>query len=185
MLFRSGKEFILSKITVILILINLFISLSRGVTDIFKDNSGFFDDTYVPALEAILNLIFSIILVQKIGLNGVIIGTIISNILIIVLLKPILVFKRCFEKNMISYIKDLIKSLILVAISIILVNFILDNIVKVDYTNINNWIDFIYKSLVTGTISLLVILIIFSLDKNFKNFLEKNVVTIFFLRKKT
>ncbi|MGL6115567.1 MAG: lipopolysaccharide biosynthesis protein, partial [Cetobacterium sp.] len=94
-----GDEFILSSMTVSLILVNLFIHLIRGITDTFKNSCGFFNDIYVPALESILNLVFSLILVKKIGLNGVIIGTIISNITIILLLKPILVFKKCFDKN--------------------------------------------------------------------------------------
>ena len=37
-----GKDFILPKLTVFLIMINLFIQSFRGITDIFKDGSGFF-----------------------------------------------------------------------------------------------------------------------------------------------
>lgn len=59
-----GKNYIISKFTLILITINLFINLSRGIIDSFKDSFVFFDDVYLPISEAIINFIFSVILTQ-------------------------------------------------------------------------------------------------------------------------
>ena len=56
-----GENFILPKLTVILILINLFIHLIRGITDAFKNSCGFFDDTYTPILESLINLILALV----------------------------------------------------------------------------------------------------------------------------
>lgn len=104
-----GKEFTLSKLTVILILINLFIQSFRGIVDTFKEGAGFFHDIHLPISEAIINFVVSIVLVQYIGLNGVIIGTICSNILVICIIRPILVFRRCFNKDVKDYIKNIWK----------------------------------------------------------------------------
>lgn len=160
-----GKDFMLSKLTVILILMNLFIQCFRGITDIFKDGSGFFDDIHLPISEAIINFIISIILVQYIGLNGVIIGTIVSNILIICIAKPILVFRRCFDRDIKDYIKIYGNYLILAIISLLSCNFILKFI---PLKNINSWFDWIIQGIIIGSIIFIIVFIIFLSNKDFR-----------------
>lgn len=161
-----GKDFVLFKTTIILLLVNLFIQCFRGITDIFKEGSGFFDDIYLPISEAIINFIVSIVLVQHIGLNGVIIGTIVSNILIIGIAKPILVFTRCFDKNMINYIKIYSNYLILIIFSVLSCNFILKFI---PLKSINSWFDWIMQGIIIGSITFVIIFIIFLTNKDFRN----------------
>ncbi|MBC2850933.1 oligosaccharide flippase family protein [Cetobacterium sp. 8H] len=165
-----GNSFILPKVTVVLILINLFINLSKLITDSFKFSCGFFDDTHAPIIESFLNLIISLVLVQKYGLNGVIIGTVVSNILIILLLKPILVFKRCFDKNWSIYIKDLSKLILLTVMTFIVVEYTL-KILGLNFENILSWSTMVYKSFLLGIISLIIAFMIFSIDKFFRNFI--------------
>lgn len=169
-----GKEFLLPRLTVVLILINLFIHLTRGLTDSFKNSCGFFDDTYAPALESIINLVFSLIFVQRIGLNGVIIGTVISNISVILLLKPILVFKRCFGKKGYEYLLDSGKLFSLSMLSILLITITLKKI-NINYTEIESWKELIIKGSFLGSISLLTTVLVFMLDKYFKKFLFENL----------
>lgn len=165
-----GNEYLLSKVTIILILINLFIQLIRGVTDTFKIASGFFDDTYVPFLESGLNLIISIVLAKKIGLNGVIIGTIISNIFIILILRPVLVFKRCFNKSSSKYIKISIYYFFLTGLSIALSQLVINNI---NMYSITSWTLWIYKSIIIGIVSLIIVSLVFFSDKKFRRILKK------------
>lgn len=160
-----GNEFVLPKLTVFLIMINLFIRSFRTITDTFKEGSGFFDDIYLPILEAIINFVLSLILAQHIGLNGVIIGTIFSNILIIFIAKPILVFKRCFNKEIKDYIKIYLNYLILIFISLTSCNFVLK---FVPLKNINSWFDWIINGIKTGSVTFIVIFIIFLNNKDFK-----------------
>lgn len=164
-----GKDFILPKLTVILILINLFVQCFRGITDIFKDGSGFFDDIHLPISEAVINFIISIILVQYIGLNGVIIGTIVSNILIICIAKPILVFKRCFDKNIKDYVKIYGNYLILIVLSLLSCNFIMKFI---PLKNISSWFDWIVQGILVGSITLVITFVIFLSNKDFRSNLE-------------
>lgn len=160
-----GKNFILSKLTVILILVNLFIQCFRGITDIFKDGSGFFDDIQLPVSESIINFVLSIILVRYMGLNGVIIGTIASNILIICIAKPILVFERCFDKNIKDYMKVYGNYLILIIVSLLSCNFILKFILL---KNISLWIDWIVQGIIIGSITFVIVFIIFLSNKDFR-----------------
>ena len=161
-----GRDFTLPKLTVFLIMINLFVQSFRGITDIFKDGSGFFDDIQLPISEAIINFVLSIILVQYMGLNGVIIGTIVSNILIIFIAKPIMVFKRCFNKDIKDYIKIYGNYLILIIISLLSCNFILKFI---SLKNVNSWFDWIINGIIIGSITFIVTFIVFLSNRDFRN----------------
>lgn len=160
-----GRDFVLSNSTVFLVMINLFIQSFRGITEIFKDGSGFFDDIHLPISEAMINFILSIILVQYIGLNGVIIGTIVSNILIICIAKPILVFKRCFDKDIKDYIKIYGNYLILIIVSLLSCNFILK---FVSLKNVNSWFNWIINGIIVGSITFIIVFIIFLSNKDFR-----------------
>ncbi len=153
-----------------MILINLFIHLTRLITDVFKDSCGFFDDTYAPILESGINLILSLILVKKIGLNGVIIGTLVSNVIIIFSLKPILVIKRCFGKKISEYVIDIFKLLILSSLSISIILKLI-NILKINLLEINSWSNLIYQSFIVGILSTITVILVFLLDKYFREFL--------------
>ena len=163
-----GEEFLLSNLTLILLLTNLFIGITRSMIVVFKSNSGFYDDVYAPILESILNLGISIYLVQKIGLNGVIIGTIISNVAIVYLLQPMLVFIKCFDKKWYNYIFDLINYLIKVSL-IFYSSHLFINLLKIT-TDINSWKEWILLALKIGPLYVVVTVIIFSFDKGFRNF---------------
>ena len=161
-----GQRFILSKLIVFLIMINLFIQCFRGVMEIFKDGSGFFDDIQLPISEAVINFVLSIILVQYVGLNGIIIGTIASNVLIIFIAKPIMVFKRCFDRNTKDYIKIYGNYLILIIVSLLSCNYILKFI---PLKNVNSWFDWIINGVIVGSITFITVFIVFLSNKDFRN----------------
>lgn len=169
-----GKDFILEKFTLKLICFNLFVNLFRWNLESFKSGAGFFDDVKAPILESIINLVISIVLGLKLGLDGVIIGTIISNIIVILIYKPILVFKRCFDRNIKDYIKIYGNYLILIIILLLSCNFILKFIsLKI----VNLWIDWIINGIIVGSITFIITFIIFLSNKDFRD-------NLFFLKKK-
>ena len=168
-----GKEYTLSNFTVQLICINIFVACFRVILDIFKDGSGFFDDIQCPMLESIINLIFSIVLGIKLGINGVIIGTIISNISIILIYKPILVFKRCFDKDTRDYIKIYGNYLMLIITSLFSCNYILNFI---SLKEVVLWFDWIINGVIVGSVNLIVIFIIFLSNKDFRNLLKEKII---------
>ena len=171
-----GREYILENFTIKLIIINLFVNIFRGILENFKEVSGFFDDIQSPILEAIINFIFSVILGMKYGLNGIIIGTIISNVTIILIYKPILVFRRCFEKDIKEYIKVYGNYLILLVISLFCLNTVTKPFIK---ENINSWIDWIIYATTISIITGVVLFIVFLLNKEFRN-----IIKVYILKKK-
>lgn len=171
-----GEELELNRITVILICINILIKIFRTIVDIFKESCGFFDDIQLPILEAIINFVFSVILGMKYGLNGIVMGTIISNVTIILIYKPILVFKRCFDKDIKEYIKVYGNYLILLLISLFCLNTATKPFIR---ENINSWIDWIIYATTISVITGIVLFVVFLLNKEFRN-----IIKVYILKKK-
>ncbi|WP_053984378.1 oligosaccharide flippase family protein [Niameybacter massiliensis] len=76
-----GEGFLLDKITFFIILINFYLSGIRSVIGTFKSKAGLFvQDKYAPAVEGVINLGASLVLIKYFGLVGVFIGTTISTL---------------------------------------------------------------------------------------------------------
>lgn len=89
-----GAQYLLPESTLLLIVGLLFISLVRITVDNFINAYGLFSDVWAPATEAALNIGLSILLGRFYGLNGIITGVIISQVVIILLWKPYFLFTR-------------------------------------------------------------------------------------------
>lgn len=161
-----GNIYIFNQLTLILICINIFISSFRSVNDVYKECYGYFDDIQSPILEVIIKLCCSIFLGIKYGLNGIILGTIISNTTIVLIYRPILILKRCFDKDLKVYIKIYGNYLILIVILILVNNFILTFI---PLKNINSWFDWIVQGAIIGIIVLIITFLISLSNKEFRN----------------
>ena len=164
-----GRGLELSRLTVILICINILINIFRTIVDVFKESCGFFDDIQAPILESIINLVFSIILGIKYGLNGIIMGTVISNVTIILIYKPILVFRRCFNKEIKEYVKVYGNYLILLLISLFCLNIATKQFIR---ENINSWLEWIVYATIISVITGMVLFIVFLLNKEFRNIVK-------------
>ena len=172
-----GKNYILSKKTLILLCINYYIDLVRWLINSYKSGSGFFDDIQSPILESTINLLFSIFLGLKYGLNGILMGTLISNIIIILVYQPILVFKRCFDKNIKEYIKIYGNYFLLILLSLIILNIIIKFFRK---KVINNWLEWLMYAGTVSIVTVIVLFLIFLLNKDFRN-----VIKIYLLKYKS
>ena len=167
-----GNIKLLNDTTVSLLCLNLLLILPRSNLENFKEGAGFFDDIKSPILASTINLVTSIILGLKTELDGVIIGTIVSNIIVILIYKPILVFERCFDKNWKEYIKVYGNYFILITISFIALNFITKPFIQ---GNINSWLEWIIYAIKISSISLIVITLIFLTNKDFRNLIQENI----------
>lgn len=123
-----GKKFIMDNLAVAVLSMNLFIYITRTATVTFNFGYGLFWDKWAAAIEAIINLVVSLILVKILGIAGVLIGTFISNVLIVVWWKPYMLFKYGFKQKVYGYIKEFIKvttmTIISIAVSTLTVKFI-------------------------------------------------------------
>lgn len=114
-----GEEYILPHSFLICISIYLFISLIYYVNSAFKDACGvYYEDRYVPFVRVFINIGISILLVNSLGLNGVIIGTICSELFIILFDFPIYVYKKEICKSVKKYYDVILKYAILILIEL-------------------------------------------------------------------
>lgn len=120
-----GDGLLLKKSTFIVILINFYISGLRSSINIFKEKAGIFSqDKYAPLIEASINLISSIILVRRVGLIGVFLGTTISSILVPVWIQSKLVYNKIFNKSVFEYFRDYLIYIVYLFIAIIPTSFV-------------------------------------------------------------
>lgn len=104
-----GKEYLFSFDVVIAIVINNYLTGLRVPIITMKSAAGIYiEDAWVPFGFSIINLIASIILVNKFGVLGVIIGSIIGSLLTADWYRPLAIYKKVFKTSAIHYFKKYI-----------------------------------------------------------------------------
>lgn len=99
-----GDQYLLDNSIIIILLINFYVDEIRSSVMTYKYTSGIFSaDKYVVFITALLNLTISVVLVQYIGLSGVLLGTAISILFTASWNWPRLVFKHTFHRSVKSY----------------------------------------------------------------------------------
>lgn len=98
-----GEKYVLSNTTLILLVIGMFIRMTRSVVDSFKNAYQLFADVWSPIAEACINLGCSILFGYWWGLNGIIMGSNLSLILIVLLWKPYYTFKHGLKASWANY----------------------------------------------------------------------------------
>ena len=105
-----GAKYILDDATVIILLINFYLLSMRNVVGTFKYAMGiFWNDKYSMLIRAIVNVVLSIMLVRYIGLAGVFLGTLISDLVTTFWYQPYALFKYGFETKVFIYFRDFFK----------------------------------------------------------------------------
>jgi hypothetical protein len=114
-----GSDYILDEGVTILLSINLFVFGTRVSLGVVKAAGGIYaQDKYSPLIQGFVNLMFSIILVQNLGLKGVLIGTLVSSLLVPLWHRPYIVYKHLFKSSPRKYFYSLcIFTLILMTIA--------------------------------------------------------------------
>ena len=109
-----GSKYILSELVLMVLIIEYYQKSMRSSYSTFKEAAGIFhEDRFVPLVESILNIVFSIILLNIFGLAGVFMGTIISGLALWCYSYPKFVYKKIFDKKYINYIKETLGYIVL------------------------------------------------------------------------
>lgn len=99
-----GKEYQLSQLFVLIISINLYVEGLRKFLSTYRTSYGLFRQAkYMPLVGILVNIVVSILLVQKIGIFGVLLGTFISNVVTFVWYDPYVIYKNVFKENVFKY----------------------------------------------------------------------------------
>lgn len=99
-----GEGYLLNKFVFLVVLLNFYINGMRSVIGTYKSKAGLFvQDKYMPALEGVVNLVMSLILIKYLGLVGVFLGTTISTLIIPFWNQPRIVYKELLKKSVSKY----------------------------------------------------------------------------------
>ena len=113
-----GKQYILSESILISFCIYLYSDSIRRSITIFKDAAGICkEDKYMYVIMAIINLVASIVLCKLFGVSGVILGTAISYLFLIIYSYPKYIYIPLFNKKYSNYLKDNINYIFLIILS--------------------------------------------------------------------
>lgn len=113
-----GEQWALGTAVISCILIDYYFKGDRIVLSNFKTAAGVFEqDKYLALIQGVVNLVISIVLVMKIGLVGVYIGTIVSG-LIANVTKPYIIYKHILHKPVKEYFLDSVRYLVVLLVAL-------------------------------------------------------------------
>ena len=115
-----GSQFILANHIVFLILLNMYIMLTRPSIDLFINAYGLYGDVWAAYAEGLLNLTITLIVGYYFGLIGILLGKIISMLFLVVLWKPIYLYQKGFQEKVWTYWVNIIIHIIILTTCILL-----------------------------------------------------------------
>lgn len=161
-----GSEFLLPFYLIIVMTCYYFFRAIKFPITTFKDAAGIYhEDRFVPILESIFNIVFSIILAKFIGLAGIFIGTIISNMVLHLYSYPKYVYVKIFDKSFYNYYSNFIIKVMHFAVLMIICYFIYK------YVSIsNNYLCILFNFIICSVIMILDIIIFYGKSKELNYF---------------
>lgn len=168
-----GDKYILSNDILFALTLIFFILQVRQPVDSFKQAYGLYDDIWSPVVQSIINLVLSIVFVLEYGIIGVFYGTIISQIVIVMIWRPYYLFKEGFKLSTLVYWKGFSLHLIYLAASGILFYILLLHLFDTK-TISSNLLSLIAKLLKLAIVfSSLYFMVLIAVSKGFKNLVKR------------
>ncbi len=103
-----GPQYVLENHIVFLILLNMYIMLTRPSVDLFINAYGLYGDVWAAYAEGLLNLVITITVGYFYGLIGILLGKIISMLFLVVIWKPYYLYQKGFQEKVSSYWSNII-----------------------------------------------------------------------------
>ena len=101
-----GDAFLFTKLTVLLLCIQLYLEITRQANLIYTNACGLYvKDRLRPFIESAINLVVSIVLVLQIGVPGIFLGTIASHFATIFWREPLILYRYEFRRSARDYWK--------------------------------------------------------------------------------
>ncbi|MCB7319422.1 lipopolysaccharide biosynthesis protein [Lacrimispora sp. 210928-DFI.3.58] len=101
-----GEEYLFPFPIVLLIVLNFYVYCMRMPVNSMKEVMGlFWNDRYKPLLEAGVNLAVSVILAKRMGMGGVLLGTLASTIAVPFWVEPFVLFRSGLKEDLRQYFK--------------------------------------------------------------------------------
>ena len=162
-----GKTMLLPIDTVIFLVFYFYISEIRRIINTFKNAAGmWWVDKFKPYVVVLADIVLDIVLVQIIGVNGVIIASIISVLFIYIPWETNVFFKFYFKESAVPYYWEMLKRCILFLV-IGFFTFIICNIVQCEGV-----LGLLQRSCICVIVPNIVLLAIYFRTSEFKGLLD-------------
>ncbi|MGN1263985.1 MAG: lipopolysaccharide biosynthesis protein [Prevotella sp.] len=102
-----GERYRLDDVIIYLLILNIFIMLSRGVVEMYISACGLFSDVWAAWTELAVNLCVTLCLAPFIGIAGILLGKIVSVFFIALFWKPYFLFRRGLHQPVSAYWKGM------------------------------------------------------------------------------
>ena len=116
-----GNSYLLNNVCVIIIVANFYLNSMLQSIETVKSSTGlYYQDRYIPLIQAIINLILSFVLGRQFGLTGILLATTVSYVLTVSWSKAYIIYKYVFHKSIILYLKKQIKNFIILVLTFLM-----------------------------------------------------------------
>lgn len=165
--FCFGEGLLLEKAISFTITLNYFVQFVRRSVCLFKDAAGiFYNDRWKSIIEGLINLALSILLEAFLGVVGVIVATIVTNLLICHIVEPHVLYKYAFKKSAKGYyLKNYLYILLFTGLLLLL------NAVMVSFGNL--WLEILVNGCIAVGIAIVPCVAILLADGQYKTYIAK------------
>lgn len=162
-----GEEYLFAPLIVGLLISDYYITgMLSPITQFRTSNGLFVQGQFRPVIMAVLNIGISIFLAYKIGIAGVIIGTLLSRALTQLWYDPWLVYRSVFKMNVLKYYAEYLLNLFMVAISCVISQYLYS------LWNGNQYIGLGWGLLCAFIVSNIVVLAVYAKTKGFEALIQ-------------
>jgi O-antigen/teichoic acid export membrane protein len=112
-----GERYLMSHQVLLALIAIFFILQVRTPVDTYIQAFGLYSDVWAPLVQSTINLVFSIVLVINYGVIGIFLGTIISQVVIILIWRPYHLFWKGFELKQWTYWRGFLGHILLFSFS--------------------------------------------------------------------
>ncbi len=169
----DGNDLRLIKSISFIITLNYFIQFMRQATLLFRDATGtFYNDRWKPLFEGILNIalsigfvyLFSYLFNDDFAVVGVIVATIITNLIICHIIEPHVLYKYAFKDKTFKYYLRNYIYIAVFAVALVLLNFSLQS-----YGS--QWKELLVNGLIAVSIAIIPCIFVVFSDKDFRHYM--------------
>ena len=111
-----GGYLVIDNLSLGLITAILFINISRSAVESYLYAHGMFQDIWAPAAEAAINIGLAVLLGSMMGLPGILIGSLVSLLVIVLGWKPYFLFKIGMKESLSRYWVNYIKHIVVIGV---------------------------------------------------------------------
>lgn len=163
-----GASLVVGKQISFVITLNGFVQFMRRSVLVFREATGtFYYDRWKPLCEGTLNIVLSILFVKWIGVVGVIVATIITNLTICHIVEPYVLYRHAFNRSPKRYYLRNYSMITLFSLALCVVHFCL-----LEFENL--WIELLVNGFISVGVSAAVCALLLLFNKELRAFVLNN-----------